>query len=57
MPEVHAASSAALPLSFTVPGPVLLAVVVAVVAAILIAAVIPAHQLGDLDPIAALAVE
>jgi len=57
VPEVHAASSAALPLSFTVPGPVLLAVVVAVVAAILIAAVIPAHQLGDLDPIAALAVE
>jgi putative ABC transport system permease protein len=56
-PEVHAASSATLPLSFVVPAPVILAVVVAVVVAVLIAAVIPARQLSNLDPIAALSVE
>lgn len=56
-PEVHAATTAALPLSFEVPWPVLLAVAVAVVVAMLLAAVIPARQLSNLDPIAALSVE
>ncbi len=56
-PEVHAATSAALPLSFTVPGLVILAVVLAVMVAILVAAVIPARQLSNLDPVAALSVE
>ncbi|HVB14046.1 MAG TPA: FtsX-like permease family protein [Candidatus Dormibacteraeota bacterium] len=56
-PEVQAANSAALPLSFEIPGLVVLAVVGSVVAAILVAAVIPARQLSDLDPVAALNVE
>jgi putative ABC transport system permease protein len=56
-PEVHAATTAALQLSFEVPWPVLLAVAVAVVVAMLLAAVIPARQLSNLDPIAALSVE
>jgi putative ABC transport system permease protein len=56
-PEVHAATSAALPLTFEVPGLVILAVVLAVVLAIVLAAVIPARQLSNLDPVAALSVE
>lgn len=56
-PEVHAATSAALPLTFAVPGLVVLAVALAVVLAILVAAVIPARQLSNLDPVAALSVE
>ncbi|MFZ0168910.1 MAG: FtsX-like permease family protein [Candidatus Dormiibacterota bacterium] len=57
VPEVHAATSAALPLSFQFPGPVIAAVVLAVVVALLLAAVIPAQQLSNLDPVAALSVE
>jgi predicted lysophospholipase L1 biosynthesis ABC-type transport system permease subunit len=56
-PEVHVASSAALPLTFEFPGLVILAVVLAVIVAILLAAVIPARQLSNLDPLAALSVE
>jgi putative ABC transport system permease protein len=56
-PEVRVANSAALPLSFAIPGLVILAVVLAVVVAILLAAVIPARQLSNLDPVAALRVE
>jgi putative ABC transport system permease protein len=56
-PEVHAATSAALPLTFEVPSLVILAVVLAVVLAIVLAAVIPARQLSNLDPVAALSVE
>ena len=56
-PEVHVANSAALPLTFEIPGLVILAVVLAVVVAILLAAMIPARQLSNLDPVAALSVE
>lgn len=56
-PEVRVANSAALPLSPQIPGPVILAVVLAVVVAIGLAAVIPARQLSNLDPVAALSVE
>jgi putative ABC transport system permease protein len=56
-PEIHVATTAALPLAFGVPWLVVLAVGVAVVAAIVVAAVIPARQLGKLDPVAALSVE
>jgi putative ABC transport system permease protein len=56
-PEVHVATTAALPLSFQVPWLVVAAVAGAVVVAIMVAAVIPARQLGKLDPVAALSVE
>ncbi|HVB14168.1 MAG TPA: FtsX-like permease family protein [Candidatus Dormibacteraeota bacterium] len=56
-PEVHAATSAALPLTFQIPGLLILVVVAAVVVAILLAALIPARQLSNLDPVAALSVE
>ncbi|MGC2192833.1 MAG: FtsX-like permease family protein, partial [Candidatus Dormiibacterota bacterium] len=56
-PEVRVANSAALPLSFAIPGLVILVVVAAVVVAILLAAVVPARQLSNLDPVAALSVE
>jgi putative ABC transport system permease protein len=57
VPEVHAGTSAALPLTFELPVLVIVAVVVAVVLAMLLAAVIPARQLSNLDPVAALNVE
>jgi putative ABC transport system permease protein len=56
-PEVHVATTAALPLSFQVPWLVVAAVAGAVVVAIMVAALIPARQLGKLDPVAALSVE
>ena len=56
-PEVHAATSAILPLTFAIPGQVILAILAGVVLAILVAAVIPARQLSNLDPVAALSVE
>ncbi|MGA8207161.1 MAG: FtsX-like permease family protein [Candidatus Dormiibacterota bacterium] len=56
-PEVHAATSAALPLTFELPLLVIVAVVSAVVLAMLLAAVIPARQLSNLDPVSALNVE
>lgn len=56
-PEVHAASTVALPLSFEVPWLVLFAVAAAVVLAMVLAAIIPARQLSNLDPIAALSIE
>ncbi|MFZ0995199.1 MAG: FtsX-like permease family protein [Candidatus Dormiibacterota bacterium] len=57
VPEVHAGTSAALPLTFALPVLVIVAVVAAVVLAMLLAAVIPARQLSNLDPVAALNVE
>ncbi len=56
-PEVHAATSAALPLSFQIPGLVIVAVILAVAVAMVVAAVVPAHQLSNLDPMAALSAE
>lgn len=56
-PEVHAASSAALPLPFTVSGLALLLLALSVVAALIVAALMPARQLSNIDPISALAVE
>jgi ABC-type antimicrobial peptide transport system permease subunit len=57
VPEVHAGTTAALPLTFELPVLVIVAVVGAVVLAMLLAAVIPARQLSNLDPVAALNVE
>ena len=56
-PEVRVASMATLPLSFGIPWLVVLAVGGAVVVAITLSAVIPARQLGKIDPVAALSVE
>ncbi|MGH7704973.1 MAG: FtsX-like permease family protein [Candidatus Dormibacteria bacterium] len=56
-PELHVASSAALPLSFGVPWLVIVAMVLAVIVAIGLAAWFPARQLSNLDPVAALSVE
>ncbi|MGC1183611.1 MAG: FtsX-like permease family protein [Candidatus Dormiibacterota bacterium] len=56
-PEVHVATTADLPLTFNVPWLVVVAVAGAVVVAIMLAAVMPARQLGKLDPVAALSVE
>ncbi len=56
-PEVKAASSASLPLPFTVSAVSLVALGLAAVIALVLAAAVPARQLGNLDPMAALAVE
>ncbi|HEY6538474.1 MAG TPA: ABC transporter permease, partial [Candidatus Dormibacteraeota bacterium] len=56
-PEIHVATTAVLPLAFGVPWLVVLAVVGAVVVAMMAAALVPARQLGNLDPVAALSVE
>ncbi|MHB8393667.1 MAG: ABC transporter permease [Candidatus Dormibacteria bacterium] len=56
-PEVQAASSPSLPLPFAVSGVSLVALGLAAVIALLLAAAVPARQLGNLDPVAALAVE
>ncbi len=56
-PEVHAATSAELPLLFAVPWPALVAVALAVVVAVLLCALAPAQQLVKREPLAALAVE
>lgn len=56
-PEVKAASTPALPLPFAVSVASLLALGIATLVALVLAATIPARQLGRIDPVAALAVE
>jgi putative ABC transport system permease protein len=56
-PEVKAASSPGLPLPFTISIWAVAAVAAAAVLALVLAAAIPARQLSNLDPVAALAVE
>ncbi len=56
-PEVSAASTPGLPLPFAVSAASLLVLGLATLVALLLAATIPARQLGRIDPVAALAVE
>lgn len=56
-PEVKAASSPELPLPFAISIWAVVAVAVAVVLALVLAAAVPARQLSNVDPVAALAVE
>jgi putative ABC transport system permease protein len=56
-PEVRAASSPGLPLPFAISVWAVVAVAMAVVLALVLAAAVPARQLSNVDPVAALAVE
>ncbi len=56
-PEVRAASSVVLPLSFSVPWRLIIAIALAVVVAMLASAWLPARQVSEADPAVALSVE